>query len=133
MADEVFVLDASAVLALLNAEPGAERVTSVLRQAVICSVNRTEVLTRLLDWDLSQADAAEALQALELNVSSFDHHLADAAAWLRRDTHKHGLSLGDRACLALAQQLGARVLTTDRAWQSLDLGITIENIRPDRH
>jgi ribonuclease VapC len=129
------VLDASAVLALLNAEPGADEVAAVLPQAVLCSVNRSEVLSRLLDWGLSPEEARFALQALELPCHSFDDSLADIAANLRPATRKHGLSLGDRACLALALQLGASVQTADRPWLALGetLGLDIHCIRPDQH
>jgi ribonuclease VapC len=128
------VLDASAVLALLNTEPGADKVEAVLPHAVLCSVNRTEVLSRLLDWKLSLDDARASLQALELTCYHFDEALADDAAALRPATRKAGLSLGDRACLALARQLNAKVLTTDRPWLALasELGLEIVCIRPDQ-
>lgn len=132
---QTVVLDASAILALLNAEPGAEQVEAALPHAVVCSVNRTEVLTRLLDWQLSMEDARSALQILELPCHHFDEALADATAALRPATRKAGLSLGDRACLALARQLNATILTTDRPWLALatELGIEIICIRPDQH
>ena len=127
---DAYVLDASAVLALLNEEPGADRVASVLDQASICSVNKTEVLTRLLDWGLTQSEANEAFQALELAEKPFDGELAEMAAWLRPLTRQFGLSLGDRACLALGQKQNAHILTTDRPWQNLEIGVSIECVRP---
>jgi PIN domain nuclease of toxin-antitoxin system len=126
-----FVLDASALLAFLNAESGAERVSEILlgEQCVLLSVNLTETLTRLADWNVPLADANVRLEALKLPVLPFDQALAQAAAALRAPTRALGLSLGDRACLALAQQLNATALTADRPWRTLDLGISIECIR----
>ena len=126
-----WVLDASALLALINAEPGAERVLRALLESecVLVSVNLTEVLTRLIDRGASAQEAADRIQTTGLTVVAFDQTLAVAAAKLRTATRSKGLSLGDRACLALAQQLGSTALTADRAWSELDLGIEIEVIR----
>ncbi|KAI5915166.1 type II toxin-antitoxin system VapC family toxin [Thauera sp. 2A1] len=127
------VLDASAVLALLNAEPGANEVESVLGQAVISTVNVTEVFSRLLDWGMSPAEVEAVFAALDLEQQAFDSVLCRRAAWLRSATRASGLSLGDRACLALAQSLAAPVLTTDRAWLAVagELQIDVRVIRPD--
>jgi PIN domain nuclease of toxin-antitoxin system len=129
------VLDASAVLALLNAEPGAEHVEAALGQAVISTVNVTEVFTRLLDWGLPADEVEAVFTALDLEQRAFDAPLCRHAAWLRAATRPHGLSLGDRACLALAQSLDAPVLTADRAWLALpeDLQIDVRFIRPNAH
>lgn len=125
------VLDASALLALMNAEPGADRVIHALLESecVLLSVNLTEVLTRLIDRGASAQEAADRIQTTGLTIVAFDQTLAVAAAKLRTATRPQGLSLGDRACLALAQQLGTPALTADRAWRGLDLGIEIEMIR----
>ncbi|GHU04879.1 hypothetical protein FACS1894158_06160 [Betaproteobacteria bacterium] len=128
MADTV--VDASAVLALLNAEPGAKKVAEALPGAFISTVNMTEVLTRLVDWGLGHDEIRETVDALGLEQRAFTPSLAHAAALLRSRTRAQGLSLGDRACLALGLALGARVLTADRPWLSLDLELDIECIRP---
>jgi PIN domain nuclease of toxin-antitoxin system len=124
------VVDASAVLALLNAEPGAKRVAEALPGAFISTVNMTEVLTRLVDWGLSQGEIHETVDVLGLEQRAFTPSLAYDAALLRSSTRTQGLSLGDRACLSLGLALGARVLTADRPWLTLDLGLDIEYIRP---
>jgi PIN domain nuclease of toxin-antitoxin system len=98
-------------------------------QGVLLAVNLTEVLTRLADWQVPLADANARLDALNLRHVAFDRALAQAAAALRPATRHLGLSLGDRACLALAQQLGVVALTADRPWKTLDLGIAIECVR----
>ena len=112
------VLDASAVLALLGDEPGADRVAAAVDDgATIGAVNLAEVLTKLSDFGMPTAAAEDALEGLGLEVVAFDGGAARAVAALRASTRARGLSLGDRAALALADALGAPVLTTDRAWQ----------------
>ncbi|MFN2322574.1 MAG: PIN domain-containing protein [Trueperaceae bacterium] len=111
------VLDASAVLALLGDEPGAERVAAaIVGGAAIGAVNLTEVLTKLSDIGMPRAAAEDALEGLGLEVVAFDADAARAAAALREPTRARGLSLGDRAAMALAAARGAQVLTADRAW-----------------
>jgi ribonuclease VapC len=123
------VLDASALLALMRAEKGAERVAAVIDRAVIGAVNVAEVTSKLVREEVPMAMIREWLEALELDVRPFDRELAYAAGALVPGTRNQGLSLGDRACLALAQALGATALTTDRAWRGVDLGVAIEVIR----
>jgi ribonuclease VapC len=115
------VIDASAVLTLLLNEPGAETVVSHLLEddVVIGSVNYAEVFTRLYDCGSSVADAQLAWQQLSLPVMPLQPKTALAAAGLRASTKKLGLSLGDRCCLALAQELNATVITADRPWAKL--------------
>ena len=125
-----FVLDASALLAFLNAEHGAKRVTDVIfnEKCALLTINLTEILTRLADWHVPLADAQTRLDALNFRIIPFDQHLAFMTAELRTATRHLGLSLGDRACLALAQQQNATALTADRSWLKLDIGIKIECI-----
>jgi PIN domain nuclease of toxin-antitoxin system len=123
------VLDASALLAFLQREPGSDRVRQALQGAVIGSVNFAEVVTKLVHWGAPADRVAERLGDLDLDVQPFDRELALAAGALHAETKAHGLSLGDRSCLALALALAAPVLTADRAWQLIDLGIEVELIR----
>jgi PIN domain nuclease of toxin-antitoxin system len=123
------VLDASAVLALLKREPGADRVRAVLDRAVIGAVNVAEVQSKLVELGLSP-DAAEArIRFLGCPILAFSEVHAIEAGSLIALTLSLGLSLGDRACLALAIDRKATVYTTDRIWTELDLGIKIEAIR----
>ncbi len=124
-----YVLDASAVLAVINEEPGTEAIEPHLRSAPICSVNLAEVVTKLQDRGFSDVEIDEALALLKLDVRPFDEASAILAGKLRGATRHAGLSLGDRACLAFAHILGATALTTDRAWASVDAGIAIELVR----
>ena len=124
-----YVLDASALLAALHREKGHERVTETLPDAVISAVNLAEVLTRLRDRGLTADAVEDLLHALALEVVPFDESRAYAVAGLRASTRKAGLSLGDRACLALAVETGAAALTADRAWKGLRTGARVELLR----
>lgn len=123
------VLDASAVLALLNAEPGAATVASHLPDAVISNVNLAEVATRLAAVGMPAEEVRTVLALLGLTTIVFDESQAIQAGLLYPDTQHAGLSLGDRACLALALHLEAVALTADRAWTNLDLNVSVELIR----
>jgi PIN domain nuclease of toxin-antitoxin system len=124
-----YVLDASAVLALLNREPGGETVQQRLSQSVMSLVNAVEVATKLVDGGMSTAAAREAMDLLEIAMAEFDLHLAEATVELRKPTRALGLSLADRACLALAIREDATAVTADRIWASVDVGCKIEVIR----
>lgn len=124
-----FVLDTSAILAALWSEPGADRVDDVIGEAVISAVNQAELVAKLVDRGASPAQIAEILTALNLDVADFDTTLAEVSGEMRRSTRGTGLSLGDRCCLALAMREELPVLTADRAWAELDLGVNIEVIR----
>lgn len=123
------VLDASALLAVFLREAGGEHVRPLLGRAAMISVNYCEVASRLFDLGAAEASVTAALSMYQLEVVSFDAGLALDAAALRPLTRHLGLSLGDRACLALAKRLQLPAMTADRAWAQLDLGIAIEVIR----
>lgn len=125
------VLDSSALLAWLWREPGWEYVEEAQTQAEcwLCSVNLTEIYSKVLDKGLPASELESFSASLDIPVAAFDRTLAQAAAALRPATRALGLSIGDRACLALAQQLGATALTADRVWTQLELGISIRCIR----
>jgi ribonuclease VapC len=125
------VFDSSAVLALIFDEPGADLAARLMdeHQALISSVNQAEVLGKLFDRGLSADDVTTIRQQLPLTVMPFTSDQALLAAGLRPATRALGLSLGDRCCLALAQQQGgAAVVTADRPWAGL-AGFDITLIR----
>ncbi len=125
-----YILDASALLVLLKGEPGSERVIEAIRdKAVISAVNFSEVVGKLCDGGMPEEDIHESLDPLELDIVEFDTELAYQAGLLRPLTKNVGLSLGDRACLALAQHLNLPVLTTDRVWKDLLPDVTVQLIR----
>lgn len=123
------VLDASAVIAVLRNEPGAAIVLGAVPKGAISTVNLCEVLTKLAEASVSDETARESVGLLSLEIVDFDQQQAIKAAGLRLPTRHRGLSMGDRACLALAASRKDRVVTTDRAWADLDLGVEIEVIR----
>jgi ribonuclease VapC len=118
------VLDASALLAVLRA--GAKWAEPRLGGAAIGAVKLSEVVAKLAEDGVPDAQIRLAIGRLELDVHVFDANHAYTAGILRGATCALGLSLGDRACLTLAQSLGALALTADRSWPRLDLGIAIE-------
>jgi ribonuclease VapC len=123
-----YVLDASALLALLNNEAGANRVQAVLEDDTSCfmsTVNWSEVSRKLLGKGLAVQPVADSLLALGLEFKPLDYGLAVATAQIPALP----LSLGDRACLALAQTLGATALTADSIWGTFSLGVSVELIR----
>lgn len=123
------VLDASALMAFLRNEPGSDKVEAVLADAMISSVNLSEVLAKAAEIPDGFDAAKAALRGLQLRVILFDEQQAEIAAGLRPVTRSLGLSLGDRCCLALALSENVAVMTTDREWAKLQLGIKIDVIR----
>jgi len=116
------VFDASAVLALVFAETGANEAEQLMEagDAVISSVNHAEVVARLFDRGMQASEVRAICESLQLQVLPFTAGQAQASGRLRPVTRTLGLSLGDRCCLALAQEhTGAMVVTADRAWQAL--------------
>jgi PIN domain nuclease of toxin-antitoxin system len=123
------VLDASAVLAWAQDEPGRERVEGVLHAAYLSTVNLSEAVAKLVERGASYRPLQLDLFTSGLTLVGFEPADAYDAGDLRRTTRRFGLSFGDRACLTLARRLGFAVLTTDRDWSRLDIGVTVEVIR----
>ena len=124
------VLDASALLALLNQEPGAEKLTpEVLSGAAMSAVNLAEVHGKLVARGLRPGEAWEATMTPIGEVVPFNVEHARLAGDLVAKTRMHGLSLGDRACLALGLSLKLPIYTADRSWKKLRLGVRIHVIR----
>ena len=124
-----YVLDASALLALLNNEPGAQRVRDILPHSVIGAVNVCETVGKLTSGGMSFDDAKASIQLLNPEIIPFDTELAYKAGALAADTKSFGLSLGDRACLALGLTRKNTVVTADQLWAKLKVEVTIEVIR----
>ncbi len=129
MNDNDIVVDASAIIALLVGEPITRVDPTRLAGASISAVNLSEVLARLQEFGTPESEAIAAVARLELRIVPFDEPQARIAARLRSITRRAGLSLGDRACLALGDRLGCPVVTADRIWISLDLGVDVIVIR----
>ncbi len=123
------VLDASAVLALINKEPGHIAVEKILTQSVISAVNLSEVIAVLVDIGMDVKDVETIVYGIINDIVPFDHKQSVVAGALRKETKQLGLSLGDRACLALAKVLRVPVLTADKIWSKVNVGIEVKLIR----
>lgn len=124
-----YVLDASALLALLHAEPGAELVGQRVASSAISAVNWCEVVGKLRAVGVDGDALADGVAETGVEIVAFDADHARLAGELVLSTKDVGLSLADRACLALAMQLGAPAVTADRAWTSLEVGVEVLCIR----
>lgn len=123
------VLDASAILAFLRREPGHETVRKVLPRSLLLTVNLTEIIAKLIERGASGKAAIQIVSALPAAIVPFDEPLAIQAGLAWESTRKSGLSLGDRACLALAAREGLPTLTTDRAWLQAGAAAEVRLIR----
>ena len=123
------VVDSSALLALLWSEPGSEAVATVMADAIISAVNMAEVCSKLADRGIVGVEVRALLSELAIRVVAFDESQAFKTGDLRLATRAFGLSIGDRACLALAVSEKLGVITADKAWDSLNLGMSITLIR----
>lgn len=117
------VLDASALLALLHQEPGAAKVSEVLAEARMSSVNLAEVVDHFVHLGMPPAEVDAMLRPLPIEIVAADEGLAHIAGRLRAVTASAGLSLGDRFCLALAQRDGLPALTADKQWRTVAAAI----------
>ncbi len=114
-----YVLDASAVLALLHKESGYEFVSKIISSSLISAVNYAEVASKLVDFGVKQDDILDLLSEIGFNIVNFDKDMADKCFEIRVITKPLGLSLGDRACLALAMLRNATAVTSDQTWKKL--------------
>jgi ribonuclease VapC len=125
----VIALDASALLAFLLRERGHQRVRELLSEACMSTVNFSEVLGRFARAGQDVLIIAEKVLAAPIELVAFSTEQAALAAALVPATQAEGLSLGDRACLALARERGVRAVTADKSWRRLELPLEIETIR----
>jgi PIN domain nuclease of toxin-antitoxin system len=123
------VFDASVLLAILQQERGVGRALEVAERAVISAVNLAEVQTKLVEKGNDTRVALQLIQSTDCTSIPFEDIQAAVAGSLVAVTRRYGLSLGDRACLALALVRKAPVYTTDRVWSQLDLDLKVEVIR----
>jgi ribonuclease VapC len=122
-------LDASALLALLRKERGADVVARHLPGAVVSVVNYSEVLKKAVEVGGTIESAQAVLDGLQLKIIPFGERQAVIAAGLFPKTRSKGLSFADRACLALALELSRPALTTEGEWQKCDTGVKVVKIR----
>jgi ribonuclease VapC len=123
------VFDASVILAHINGEPGSERAADFFGDALISAVNLAEVVGKLVERGIGLEVARHALSLYGLQVVALDEELAERTGALRLQTRSRGLSLGDRACLALAGRVALPALTADKAWKDLELPVEVRLLR----
>jgi PIN domain nuclease of toxin-antitoxin system len=123
------VLDASVLLAAVFREPGYEEVLKLENTSLVSAVNIAEARSRLADHGLDRGAIDRSLELIDMRVIDFDDEQARLSADIRVSTRKAGLSLGDRACLALAMQQGAVAYTADKAWMTVDLPVEVKMVR----
>jgi ribonuclease VapC len=124
------VLDSSAIMAVLNSEPGQDIVLPRLQGAQVSTLIVAEIATILVRTGWRPEAAAERIEALELVAHDFTYDRAVAAGLLVAKTASAGLSLGDRACVALALELDLPVFTADQSWALVkDLDLDLHLIR----
>ncbi|MDP2129947.1 MAG: type II toxin-antitoxin system VapC family toxin [Erythrobacter sp.] len=129
MSDARYMLDASAVLAMMLGEDGGNQVRERLASSQISTVNLSEVVSKLQDGGVPDEVITSSLAELNFDVIAFNQSQAVRAGLLRASTRSNGLSLGDRACLSAAESCNAVAVTTDRAWGKLELDIVVEVLR----
>ncbi len=123
------VLDASAVTAFLQAEPGAELVATLLSAALISTVNWAEVVQTTVKTGRATPDLRARFRSLGTRIIPLEVATAERAAVMQSLSRPRGLSLADRVCLALAYELSATAYTADTAWSTLDLDVQVKQIR----
>ena len=119
------VLDTSAFLAVFKNEPGADQVIAVLHDCLMSAVNAAEVYTKLTEWGMPPEQRDQAFALVPARIVDFDADLARTTGDLRTQTKSLGLSLGDRACLALARRENLPAVTADQAWAKIDAGAKV--------
>jgi ribonuclease VapC len=122
--------DASSLLAVAFREPGADIARAALRDSLISSVNWSEVLQKIVARQGSTAQLRQLFGGLGVSIVPFSAEHAERAAAMYPETKAYGLSLGDRACLALGLETGREIFTADRSWLELTLDIKVRLIRP---
>jgi ribonuclease VapC len=121
-----YVLDSTALIAFISEEPGSEKIAELLPSSSISAVNLTETIHKLVLKGISAETVKQMLRGLKLNVVDWTEDLAYSSAEFAMFGRSHGLSLGDRACLALAKHLHATAVTSDRAWREIrGLGVPL--------
>ncbi len=127
------VLDSSALLASFYGEAGADVIDDMVREAAISTVNAAEIISKLVERGMPADMARSALIDTGIEIVPFDLDQAELVGDLRQKTRAQGLSLGDRACLALAKQIGGRAVTADRAWMTVEnLGVDVVLFRGEQ-
>jgi len=122
-------MDSSAVLASIRGEPGADVVNAALAGSFTSAINLAEVVSKLIQDGVPGAEAATIVRRIGVQLVETDEEQALAASLIHAITRSAGISIGDAFCLALGKLRGCPVMTADRAWKTLDLGVEVTLIR----
>jgi PIN domain nuclease of toxin-antitoxin system len=125
----LYVYDSSALLAIILGEPGSDVARANITNAMVCSINLAEIFSRAEDKGIPVSMTEQFLTGKAVRFVDFDAELARSVGAMRAETRSRGLSIGDRACIALALRERATVVTADRVWADLDLPCKVELIR----
>ena len=123
------VFDASALLAVLLGEEHAKEAERLLSVSIMSAVNFSEVVGKLVDIDMPENKIKEILESFPIEIYPFDKEQAYISGLLRSITKPKGLSFGDRACLSLGMILKSSVVTMDKVWKNLNIGVEIKVLR----
>ncbi len=129
---EAVVLDASAILAMLRDEPGADEVAEVIDSALVSVVNEAEVIGKLIWRGQSPEQALDVVGSLPYRLVDLDRDLCRRAGSWWAATKRQGLSVADRCCLALAEREGLHAFTTDASWADISIGVEVHLINGRR-
>lgn len=124
-----YVVDASVLLAILGDEPGGELALDLSQGGDMSWLNAGEVYSKVVERGGRQADAFTLMRGLKINFHNLIETDASAIAEMLPLTRRAGLSFGDRACLALGLRLGKVVLTAERRWTTVDVGVQVQLLR----
>lgn len=127
-----YVLDSSALIALVHGEPGSEVVREVLGESVVSAVNLTETITKLIRQGGEPRLVERYVRGLSLEVVPWSEELSWAGRDLCQLAWTHGISLADRVCLTLARHLGITAMTSDAEWPKLGVNVRIALFRERR-
>jgi PIN domain nuclease of toxin-antitoxin system len=120
------VLDATALIALLSQETGHQKVADILGKSTVSAVNLAETVNKLLQRGSDPIALRGFIGGLNLTIEDWSAESAYASAEFAHLGRSHGLSLGDRACLTLAKEIGATAVTSDRTWTRIPrLGVSV--------
>ena len=114
---------------MLFVEPGGDLVADIVGHAVISAVNMAETIAKLVEKGMTLSQATHSVRIFQMQIEPLDEKLAVTVAALRAPTTNLGLSLGDLACLAVAQKLNMPIMTADKIWAKLEMGVEIKIIR----
>ena len=127
-----YVLDSSALIALVRGEPGSETVRAAMGASVVSAVNLTETMAKLIREGGEPRLVERYLRGLQLEIMPWDEELAWESRDLCSPSWTHGISFADRACLALARHLRVAAITSDAAWKKLDAGVQVVLFRESK-